>query len=280
MANKTKATPQEEEAREQGPEIPDAPLSLLDLSDAAIKQATKRGYVTYEQFNAIMPSEEVTPQQIEEALATFNERGINVVETEEAEADEEEETREKRESEETESSELVEVTPKTPAKSEAMEPIERTDDPVRMYLREMGSIGLLSRQGEVAIAKRIEAGREAMIAGLCDFAASASLYGVGIVTNAEDSPHLLIDRIKGEMYFGFAETDEHVPANVIPTLKSGLDKAGSRYGLDVFPNSRHGFQFPERDVYETHAAEESWSKVVATWDRNLKIADVGRMTAS
>jgi RNA polymerase primary sigma factor len=106
---------------------------------------------------------------IEKALATLNERGINVVETEEAEADEkEEETREKRESEETESSELVEVTPKTPAKSEAKEPIERTDDPVRMYLREMGSIGLLSRQGEVAIAKRIEAGREAMIAGLCE----------------------------------------------------------------------------------------------------------------
>jgi carboxymethylenebutenolidase len=101
------------------------------------------------------------------------------------------------------------------------------------------------------------------------FAASASLYGVGIVTEAEDSPHLLVDRIKGEMYFGFAETDEHVPANVIPTLKSALDKAGTRYGLDVFPNSRHGFQFPERDVYETHAAEESWSKVVTMWDRNL-----------
>jgi DNA-directed RNA polymerase, sigma subunit (sigma70/sigma32) len=93
-----------------------------------------------------------------------------VVETEEAEADEkEEETREeKRKSEETESGELAEVTPKTPAKSEAKEPIERTDDPVHMYLREMRSIGLLSRQGEIAIAKRIEAGREAMIAGLCE----------------------------------------------------------------------------------------------------------------
>jgi RNA polymerase primary sigma factor len=68
MANKTKATPEEEEAREQGPEIPDAPLPLLDLSDAAIKQATKRGYVTYEQLNAIMPSEDVTPQQIEEQV--------------------------------------------------------------------------------------------------------------------------------------------------------------------------------------------------------------------
>ena len=61
MANKTKTTPQTEEARGQGPEIPDAPLPFLDLSDAAIKQATKRSYATYEQLNAIMPSEEVTP---------------------------------------------------------------------------------------------------------------------------------------------------------------------------------------------------------------------------
>ena len=170
MANKTKATPQKEEALQKGPEIPDALLPLLDLSDAAvtklIDEATKRGYVTYEQLNAVMPLEEVTSEQIEDILATLNELGINMVETEEAEADEE--ARERSESEETESSELVEVTPKTPAKSEAKEPIERTDDPVRMYLREMGSIGLLSRQGEVAIAKRIEAGREAMIAGLCE----------------------------------------------------------------------------------------------------------------
>ena len=167
MAGKTKAKPRNEEAPEKGPEILDARLPLLDFPDAAIKQAPKRGYVTYEQLNAIMPSEEVTAQQIEEALATLDERGINLVETEEAEADEEE-TREKRGSEETESSELVEITPKTPAKSEGKEPIERSDDPVRMYLREMGSIGLLSRQGEIAIAKRIEAGREAMIAGLCE----------------------------------------------------------------------------------------------------------------
>jgi carboxymethylenebutenolidase len=102
------------------------------------------------------------------------------------------------------------------------------------------------------------------------FAACASLYGVGIVTESEDSPHLLVDRIRGEMYYGFAETDEHVPANVIPTLRNALDKAGTRYELDVFPNTRHGFQFPERDVYETRAAEESWTKIIAMWDRHLK----------
>jgi carboxymethylenebutenolidase len=103
------------------------------------------------------------------------------------------------------------------------------------------------------------------------FAASASLYGVGIVTDAQDSPHLLIDRIKGEMYYGFAEFDEHVPGNVIPTLRQALDKAGTPYGLDVFPGSHHGFQFPERgEVYETHAAEASWAKILAMWERNLK----------
>jgi RNA polymerase primary sigma factor len=167
------AAPKDAEAPEkETPETPDAPLPLLDLSDAAvkkmIKQAKKRGYVTYEQLNAVMPSEEVTSEKIEDVLAIMNEMGINVVETEEAEADSDEEAHEEPEEEEAESGELVEVTPKTPAKSEAREPAERTDDPVRMYLREMGSVELLSREGEIAIAKRIEAGREAMIAGLCE----------------------------------------------------------------------------------------------------------------
>jgi RNA polymerase primary sigma factor len=167
------ATPQKESdaPEKDAPETPDAPLPVLDLSDAAvkkmIKQAKKRGYVTYEQLNAVMPSEEVTSEKIEDVLAMMNEMGINVVETEEADNDEEE-NREEAEEEESESGELVEVTPKTPAKSETREPAERTDDPVRMYLREMGSVELLSREGEIAIAKRIEAGREAMIAGLCE----------------------------------------------------------------------------------------------------------------
>src|SRR6202035_3807550 len=141
-------------SEKDGAEAPDKPL--LDLSDAAVKKmikaAKKRGYVTYEQLNAVMPSEEVTSEKIEDILAMMSEMGINVVETEEAEA-EEEEAREEPEEEEAEGGELVEVTTKTPAKSEAKEPTERTDDPVRMYLREMGSVELLSREGEIAIAK-------------------------------------------------------------------------------------------------------------------------------
>jgi RNA polymerase primary sigma factor len=171
-AAKAKPAQAKDEAPEkETPETPDSPL--LDLSDAAvrkmIKLAKKRGYVTYENLNAVLPSEEVTSEQIEDILAMLNEMGINVVEQEEAEAEENpaEEPREEPEEEEPDG-ELVEVARTTPAKAEKAEPAERTDDPVRMYLREMGSVELLSREGEIAIAKRIEAGREAMIAGLCE----------------------------------------------------------------------------------------------------------------
>src|SRR5258708_5923579 len=98
----------------------------------------------------------------------FSEMGVNVVETEEPSEEGEEPREEADEEAESEGGELVEVQQKVPAKSEAKEPTERTHDPVRMYLREMGSVALLSREGEIAIAKRIEAGRETMIAGLCE----------------------------------------------------------------------------------------------------------------
>jgi RNA polymerase primary sigma factor len=138
---------------------------LLDLSDAAVKKmikvAKKRGYVTYDQLNAVMPSEEVNSEKIEDVLSMLSDMGINVVESEEAEEAEEDD-------DEDEGGDLVEAAPRALAKSEKSTPSERTDDPVRMYLREMGSVELLSREGEIAIAKRIEAGREAMIAGLCE----------------------------------------------------------------------------------------------------------------
>ncbi len=174
MASKIKAAQKEKEKDEapekEGADAPDAPLPLLDLSDAAVKKlirtAKKRGYVTHDQINSVLPSEEVNSEQIEDVLAMFSEMGINVVETEEASDDDEKEGEE--EEAESEGGELVEVQQKVPAKAETKEPTERTDDPVRMYLREMGSVELLSREGEIAIAKRIEAGREAMIAGLCE----------------------------------------------------------------------------------------------------------------
>jgi RNA polymerase primary sigma factor len=149
-------------------ETTDSPL--LDLSDAAVKRmiklAKKRGFVTYEELNAVLPSEEVNSEQIEDILAMLNEMGINVVESEEAEDGEGSE--EGGEDEEAEGSDLVEVARPAAVATRSSEPADRTDDPVRMYLREMGSVELLSREGEIAIAKRIEAGREAMIAGLCE----------------------------------------------------------------------------------------------------------------
>src|SRR5260221_3386172 len=172
MASDIKATSQKEDLPEKETleTAPDGPL--LDLSDAAVKKlirtAKKRGYVTHDQINSVLPSEEVNSEQIENVLAMFSEMGVNVVETEEPSEEGEEPREEADEEAESEGGELVEVQQKVPAKSEAKEPTERTDDPVRMYLREMGSVELLSREGEIAIAKRIEAGREAMIAGLCE----------------------------------------------------------------------------------------------------------------
>ncbi|MFT0859777.1 RNA polymerase sigma factor RpoD [Ancylobacter sp. G4_0304] len=160
------------EAPEKDGDAPDSPL--LDLSDAAvrkmIKLAKKRGYVTYDELNEVLPSDQNTSDQIEDIYAMLNEMGINVVEAEEAEGEQEESAAgEAGDDEEESGGELAESAPRAVIRSETKsEPGERTDDPVRMYLREMGSVELLSREGEIAIAKRIEAGREAMIAGLCE----------------------------------------------------------------------------------------------------------------
>ena len=140
---------------------------LLDMSDAAVKKLLKagkaRGYVTYDELNAVLPSEEVSSEQIEDTMSTLSDMGINVVEADEAEGAEDDlVATDKGRNLTTQSSTTVS---KTANKSEAG---DRTDDPVRMYLREMGTVELLSREGEIAIAKRIEAGREAMIAGLCE----------------------------------------------------------------------------------------------------------------
>src|SRR5436305_4091180 len=147
---------------------PDAPSPLLDLSDAAvkkmIKQAKKRGFVTFDQLNEVLPSDTTSPEQIEDIMSMLSDMGINVSEAEEADTEEEA----KEEAEDETDNELVEVTQKAVTEVKKSEPGERTDDPVRMYLREMGTVELLSREGEIAIAKRIEAGREAMIAGLCE----------------------------------------------------------------------------------------------------------------
>ncbi len=157
-------TAKREEQDPQTPETPDSPL--LDLSDAAVKKLIKvaksRGYITYDELNEVLPSNEVSSEQIEDIMAMLSDMGINVIDAEEAE-----ETDATPVDEDDEDRSMTAAMPV--AKPEkGTEPTDRTDDPVRMYLREMGSVELLSREGEIAIAKRIEAGREAMISGLCE----------------------------------------------------------------------------------------------------------------
>ena len=147
----TKANEKETAARTEPADGP-----LLDLAKQDVKKfvakAKERGYVTYDELNAALPQDQVSSEQIEDIMAMLSEMGINVIENEEQE-----------EKENADSAQEA-----APASGNSSSEMERTDDPVRMYLREMGSVELLSREGEIAIAKRIEAGRENMIGGLCE----------------------------------------------------------------------------------------------------------------
>jgi RNA polymerase primary sigma factor len=140
----------------------DADSPLLDMSDVGVRKmiarAKTRGYVTYDELNKVLPSDKTSSEQIEDTMSMLNEMGINVIESEE-----QEEGADGENLPATAESKEVATTP-----GKAAEQYDRTDDPVRMYLREMGSVELLSREGEIAIAKRIEAGRELMIGALCE----------------------------------------------------------------------------------------------------------------
>jgi len=163
MASKAnKSSSQTEE-----PDSGDAPL--LDLNEASVKKliakAKKRGYLTYDELNAALPQDQMSSEQIEDVMSALNDMGVNIVEQDEAAeesedgAEPEAEAADGAEDEDPSSGNVGEKKKET---------VDRTDDPVRMYLREMGAVELLSREGEIAIAKRIEAGRDTMILGLCE----------------------------------------------------------------------------------------------------------------
>jgi RNA polymerase primary sigma factor len=151
----------------EAPEMADGDgAPVIDLNEANLKRliarAKKRGWLTYDELNQALPQDQMTSEQIEDVMSALSDMGINIVENEDAGEDaepEEEETVEEGE---------VDVVGPAPAVAAPKEKLDRTDDPVRMYLREMGAVELLSREGEIAIAKRIEAGRDTMIAGLCE----------------------------------------------------------------------------------------------------------------
>ncbi|MBO0333108.1 RNA polymerase sigma factor RpoD [Sneathiella sp. CAU 1612] len=152
---------------DQGDESPDSPL--IDASQAAVKKmlakAKDKGYVTFDELNAVLPQDQMSSEQIEDTMSLLSEMGINVVENDEEGSDDAPaETAEDDDSDDEVEEKAVKETPEKPASTAG----DRTDDPVRMYLREMGTVELLSREGEIAIAKRIEAGRGKLIGAICE----------------------------------------------------------------------------------------------------------------
>jgi RNA polymerase primary sigma factor len=140
----------------------DAPL--IDLNEATLKRligrAKKRGYITVDELNSALPQDQMSTDQIEDVMSALSEMGVNIVENEEADEDDPKE--------DDSGPEEMDGGVETFVLEKKKETVDRTDDPVRMYLREMGAVELLSREGEIAIAKRIEAGRDTMIWGLCE----------------------------------------------------------------------------------------------------------------
>ncbi|MEM6480789.1 MAG: RNA polymerase sigma factor RpoD [Pseudomonadota bacterium] len=213
------------------PEDQEAEISL-DMSQAAVKkmigEAREKGFITYDQLNKVLPPDQVSSEQIEDVMSMLSEMGINIIEDEEVEEEEQKSTAV------AEIGRRGEIT----LGSGKEEKLDRTDDPVRMYLREMGSVELLSREGEIAIAKRIEAGRNTMIAGLCE--SPLTFQAITIWRDellGEDI--LLRDVIDLETTFGnqMGDSEEPVvePANMstAPSVKS---EAESEPELDADGN--------------------------------------------
>src|SRR3990170_4759967 len=215
MATKT-AEAEDQEPTQAEPQ--DGPV--LDMSDAAVKKLIKtakaRGFVTYDELNEVLPSEEVSSEQIEDTMSMLSDMGINVIDTDEAE-------------ESPQGEEGAADAPSAKAETTTKEPTERTDDPVRMYLREMGSVELLSREGEIAIAKRIEAGREAMIAGLCE---SPLTFQAIIIWRDElkETKILLRDIIDLEATYEGPEAKAAPPPVVVPPVEPAPAPAPSADG--------------------------------------------------
>ncbi len=187
----------------------------LDMSQAAVKkmiaEAREKGYITYDQLNTVLPPDQVSSEQIEDVMSMLSEMGINIIEDEDAE---EEEQKGSTELTTTETKEVA-------LSSGTAEKLDRTDDPVRMYLREMGSVELLSREGEIAIAKRIEAGRNTMIAGLCE--SPLTFQAITIWRDELLSEDILLrDVIDLEATFGNQMGDEE---ETTPVVAGGAEAA-------------------------------------------------------
>ena len=193
----------------------------LDMSQTAVKKmiadARERGYITYDQLNEVLPPDQVSSDQIEDVMSMLSEMGIQITE-----ADEESEEEDKGATDLVQTAKPGEVT----VASGGSEKLDRTDDPVRMYLREMGSVELLSREGEIAIAKRIEAGRNTMIAGLCE--SPLTFQAITIWREELLSEDILLrDVIDLETTFGDQMVDEEEVAAAVATQTGGESAANT-----------------------------------------------------
>ncbi|MEM7545060.1 MAG: RNA polymerase sigma factor RpoD [Pseudomonadota bacterium] len=207
------------------------PGPMLDMSQAAVKkmiaQAKAKGYITYDELNAVLPQDQVSSEQIEDVMSMLSEMGINVIEAEESADDSE-----NKAEDESKSKEVVATTTET-------QTLDRTDDPVRMYLREMGTVELLSREGEIAIAKRIEAGRSTMISGLCESPLTFRAISIWL-EELEDERIMLRDVIDLETTFGRtlieeAGDDEDVVVEDADAPKDGETPEGAGTTADTKP---------------------------------------------
>ncbi|WP_137703105.1 RNA polymerase sigma factor RpoD [Marimonas lutisalis] len=246
----------------------DAEVSL-DMSQTAVKkmiaEAREKGYITYDQLNQVLPPDQVSSEQIEDVMSMLSEMGINIIEDEEAEEEEQKNTA------------VVEVGQKGELTlgSGSQEKLDRTDDPVRMYLREMGSVELLSREGEIAIAKRIEAGRNTMIAGLCE--SPLTFQAITIWRDELLSEDILLrDVIDLETTFGNqldedGEDDEPVveAANVSAAPKSKEKSDEPELDADGNPIAKEDDDDEEEQANMSLAAMETALKprVLETLDR-------------
>jgi len=220
------------DTEDQKPDDAETEVSL-DMSQAAVKrmiaEAREKGFITYDQLNEVLPPDQVSSEQIEDVMSMLSEMGINIIEAEDAE------------DEESKTTAVAEVGKRGEITlgSGKEEKLDRTDDPVRMYLREMGSVELLSREGEIAIAKRIEAGRNTMIAGLCE--SPLTFQAITIWRDellGEDI--LLRDVIDLEATFGNQPGEEGaepvVEAANVTSAPASSEKSGAEPELDADGN--------------------------------------------
>ncbi|AXI45949.1 RNA polymerase sigma factor RpoD [Sulfitobacter sp. SK012] len=201
----------------------------LDMSQAAVKKmigdAREKGYITYDQLNTVLPPDQVSSEQIEDVMSMLSEMGINIIEDEDEDA-EDEDAKGGTEVATTDNNRDLTLSASTTEK------LDRTDDPVRMYLREMGSVELLSREGEIAIAKRIEAGRNTMIAGLCE--SPLTFQAITIWRDELLSEDILLrDVIDLEATFGTQMGEEEATTPVVPAFGAPTAQTKTEGGQEL-----------------------------------------------